>query len=95
MFSKLIKIPGKLWFDDLTPEEIGLMIDSFLNDGNEYFDALAFNDFLHAKLNNNTLIEIKQELNENAFLDNPNGWPSINTKYLMTLSKKLKSRGNL
>ena len=92
--SKLVRIPGIGWYDDLSPSQVGLMIDSFLNhnEDDDNFDPLAFNDFLHADLRNDALIKIQKDLNENAFLK-PVGdeWPEINKEYLQNLSKKLQS----
>jgi hypothetical protein len=91
-FSRLIKIEGKESFDELTPSEVGLMIDAFLGNGNEFFDPLAFNDFLHAQLRNETLKSIQEELNAKAFIPKSAGkWPRINTEFLSVLSEKLKS----
>ena len=92
-FTKLIKIEGKSDFNELTPVEVSLMIDAFLGDGNQYFDPLAFNDFLHAKLSNENLKPIQRNLNDNAFVQKSgNKWPDINTAFLLELSKKLKQR---
>jgi hypothetical protein len=91
-FSKIIKIPGKSNFDELSIHEVGLLIDSFFCDGNEEFDALAFNEFLHAKLRNERLKRIQRDLNENAFIDSDDDeWPKINENYLRQLARTLKA----
>ena len=90
-FSKLIKIPGKTSFDQLTKPEVGLMIEAFLQEGNEYFDPLAFNDFLHASLLNEQLKQLQEELNRCAFL--PSGgddWPRVDYDYLKRLVEDLR-----
>jgi len=90
-FSKLIKIPGKSSFDQLEQDEIALMIEAFLEDGNESFDPLAFNDFLHADLQSEKLREIQRDLNANAFLDSSgDDWPRVNRPYLEGLVARLK-----
>lgn len=88
--SDLIKISGKSDFDQLTKTEIGLMIEAFLGDGNEFFDQLAFNEFLHAKLKNKDLRQIQDDLNRNSFLPaEGDEWPPINFAYLKSLASSL------
>jgi len=90
-FTPLIKIDGKEHFNDLTLPEVGLMIDAFLDDGDEYFDPLAFNDFLHAELSDETLKSIQTELNAKAFIPQKGDkWSEIDKGFLSALSAKLK-----
>lgn len=90
-FSKLIKIPGKSDFNDLTGAEVAAMIDAFLDGTNDQFDELAFNDFLHTRLKNDELLWLQRELNKNAFIPRAGEtMPEINVQYLRTLSKRLK-----
>lgn len=92
MFTKLIKIPGKYWFDDLAPDEVALMIEAFLSGDDEYFDPLAFNDFLHAKLKNEVLKGIQSELNKKAFVPTRKGeWPEIDRDYLAAMVAILRA----
>lgn len=91
--SRLIKIPGKNRFNQLTCKEIAFMIDAFLNGNNDYFDKLAFNDFLHAKLKNESLQQIQGDLIKNAFLKSEgNDWPKINEEYLIKYMKELQHK---
>lgn len=91
-FSKIIKIPGKDNFDQLTRPEVALMIEAFLDDGNESFDRLAFNDFLHAELENDNLKGLQADLKQNAFLPTKDDeWPAINYSYLRELSDNLRN----
>ncbi len=90
--SKLIKIPGKNSFDDLNENEVAFMIDAFFfEEGNENFDKLALNDFLHADLSKKNLVDIQKKLNANMFIDVGKGkWPDINENFLLELANQLK-----
>jgi hypothetical protein len=90
-FTKIIKIEGKSRFDQLTKREVGVLIDSFLEGGNEYFDKIAFNEFLHADLGSSDLVNIQEALNRNTFVPSKlRRSPDINMEYLISLSKMLK-----
>lgn len=90
-FTEIIKIPGKSNFDALEAYEVALMIEAFVNDDDNHFEPLAFNEFLHADLKNEKLQAIQKELNENAFYSaTGEGWPSIDWRYLNSMSLKLK-----
>jgi hypothetical protein len=91
-FTPLIKIEGKNDFDQLTLPEVGVMIDAFLDGSNDYFDALAFNDFLHAHIKNPELKQIQIALNEHAFLPARKGViPEVNIAYLRATSGTLRA----
>ena len=90
MTTKLIKIPGKSWFDELTIAEVGLMIDAFLVGGNDLFDGTALTDFIHADVNVDWMKSLQAELREKAFLDKAKGWPEIDRNYLEQKATELK-----
>jgi len=92
-FKKIIKIEGKNDFDQLNEYEVGLLIDSFLEDDSEYFDKLAFNEFLHWDIKKENLLKIQNNLNENTFTacEGAN-WLTVNEAFLRNLSKKLKKK---
>jgi len=93
-FAELIRIPGKSSYDQLTKSEVAMMIDAFLGEGNEFFDPLAFNDFLHAELKNDDLKQLQEELNSKAFGPTEgNEWPPVNRDYLVQLMSELKREG--
>jgi hypothetical protein len=90
----IIKIPGKN-FEDLSLEEVGLMIDtdsSFSENGNAYFASCALDVFLHnTDLSRKDLREIQQNILANIYLDIPgSNIKAINKEYLRNLSAKLK-----
>jgi hypothetical protein len=94
-FAELIKLSGKKNFDQLTRPEVGLMIEAFLEGDDEFFDPLAFNDFLHARLQNDDLKKLQEELNKNAFLPaRRDEWPLVNREYLKGLVKELQAKPN-
>lgn len=91
-FTPLIKIEGKSSFDELGPEEFGELIDSFLCGGNESFDKIAFNEFLHWKVTSPLALHLQKVLSEHSFLPPKDmEYPPINEPYLRQLSSQLKS----
>lgn len=90
-FKELIKIPGKTSYDQLTNPEVAMMIDAFLTEGNEFFDPLAFNDFLHTQLKNSDLKQLQEDMSSKAFGPTEgNEWPPINRHYLEQLIHELR-----
>ena len=50
MFKKIIRIPNKSSFKELSLNDVGLMIEadsSLTDDGNDYFSSVALDEFLH------------------------------------------------
>lgn len=89
-FKELIRIPGKSNYDQLTKAEVAMMIDAFLGDGNEFFDPLAFNDFLHVELKNDDLKQIQEDINSKAFWPaKGDEWPAVNRNYLLQIMSEL------
>ncbi len=93
--TKTIKIPSKSSFEDLTIEEIGLMIEadsSISKNGNESFSSSALDDFLHnTVLKRTELAELQSSILENIYIDVPgSNSKEINVKYLKALAAKLK-----
>ena len=91
----VIKIIGKT-FEDLTLEEVGLMIDadsSLSSDGNQYFSSCALDEFLHnTELKRGDLRELKEEILRNIYIDiEGSKRKEINTSYLKKLSASLKA----
>lgn len=92
---KLIKIPGKNSFEELTIPEVGLMIEadsSLSKNGNEYFSSRALDEFLHGiDLKRSDLIEVRERILREIYIDNP---PSkikkINTEFLKKISRELQ-----
>jgi hypothetical protein len=93
----IIKIPGKKSFDDLSLQDVGLMIeaDSSLSPGgNAFFSSSALDEFLHnAVLERPDLKSIQEEILNNIYLDVEGSRVKvINTEYLKCLSKELKEK---
>ncbi len=99
-FSKsgdIIKIPGKISFDDLSLKEISLMIEadsSISPDGNDFFSSNALDEFLHnTSLSRSDLKAIQQDILANIYISIEGSKnKKINIKYLLDLSKKLNQK---
>ena len=96
--KKIIKIPGKSWFDKLTIEEVALMIEadsSLLPEGSDLFDSCALDEFLHCGTlkGREDLEKIREHILENIYLDNPNSsWKKINTDFLKQYAIELRTK---
>lgn len=94
----VIKIPGKT-FEDLTLEEVALMIDadsSISPEGNEYFSGCALDEFLHnVRLKRSDLRGLQEEILKNIYivLEGSKN-KEIDVDYLKQLSSSLKKRGS-
>ena len=76
MFQKIIKIPGKSSFRDLTVAEVAKMIEadsSLQSGGSEYFDSCALDEFLHcgSLSGRPDLQEIRDHIARNIYIDVP------------------------
>ena len=98
MFKKIIRIPGKESFEDLSLYEIGLMIESdssLSKDGNSNFASCTLDEFLHFGNFDNSpkLKKIQSYILENIFLDIPSYKnKQINSEFLKKYAMELKKR---
>ncbi|MEJ2461057.1 MAG: hypothetical protein P8098_05445 [Candidatus Thiodiazotropha sp.] len=99
-FKKIIKIPNKESFEDLSLYEIGLMIeaDSALSpEGNELFDSCALDEFLHFRRFDTSpqLQKIQSYILANIYLEIPGSKnKGINTAFLKAYAKELKNENS-
>ncbi|WP_395645178.1 hypothetical protein [Terricaulis sp.] len=94
MFTRIIKIAGKSRFDQLTPEEFGVMIDAFLDGGNEAFDGTALSEFIGTPSREPRLRALQIEIVDNMLLPSEaEGIPPVNEPWLRALSRLLKAGG--
>ncbi|MFP1683197.1 hypothetical protein ACLD0W_11850 [Alloalcanivorax sp. C16-1] len=93
-FVEIIKIPGKS-FDDLSPYEIGLMIDAFVYDEDKYFDPMALGEFLNYKINNDKVRIIRDEIKSGIYRFSADaGRTHWDENFLKEISESLKSRSD-
>jgi hypothetical protein len=94
---KIIKIPGKSSFEDLTIQEVGLMIEAdpsiCENDGNDYFSSVALDEFLHFRnLKRPDLVKIRDRILQEIYIDIPGSKnKEINTDFLVKIAQELKN----
>lgn len=94
MISKIIKIPNKSGFDQLTWEEFGLMIDAFLDGENDAFVSDALSEFTAWKVRSPVLQDLRQDIIDNMLLPaEGDAIPPVNEVWLRALSAKLKADG--
>mgnify|MGYP000878662199 CR=1 FL=1 len=92
--KKIIKIPGKSEFDQLTWEEFGLMIDAFLDGENDAFVSEALSEFTAWGVRNPVLRDLRRHIIDNMLLPaDGDAIPPVNEKWLRALSAKLKAGG--
>lgn len=96
---KIIKIPGKT-FDDLTLQEVALMIEadsSISPEGNDFFASCALDEFLHnTNLNRKDLKGIQKEILRHIYIDIEGvKEKKINVEYLISLVSRLRNGGAL
>lgn len=100
MFKKIIKIPGKISFKELSISEIALMIeaDSALGGGgNESFDSCALDEFLYCEdlSERPDLQKIRDHIAENIYLDVPGSKvKKINAMFLSRYALELRSESD-
>ena len=98
MFKKIIKIPNKDSFKELTLYELGLMIEadsSLSKDGNSSFASCALDEFLHFRNFDDSpeLQEIQSYILENIYIDIPGSKnKEINTDFLKKYANELKTK---
>ena len=99
MFEKIIKIPGKESFKDLSLDEVALMIEadsSLSKDGNSSFASCALDEFLHfSSLEGRPdLQKIQSDILNNIYIDiKGSTTKKINTEFLMEYAKELQAKG--
>lgn len=90
--SKIIKIPDKQEFDQLTWGEFSLMIDAFLDGDNEAFASDALSEFVSWKLRSPVLQDLQRDMFENMLAPAGEGaMPPINEAWLRALSARLRA----
>jgi hypothetical protein len=100
MFRKLIKIPGKASFRDLTVSEVALMIEadsSLQRERSEHFDSCALDEFIHCSnlSGRPDLEEIRDHIAQNIYIDVPGSTTKeINVEFLVRYAGNLRSRGD-
>ena len=92
---KLIKIPGKTSFEDITLQELGLMIEadsSICENGNDYFSSRALDEFLHGTtLKRPDLIKIREYILKDIYINLPESKnKKINVDFLKKTAQELK-----
>lgn len=88
--TQIIKIDGVKDFDELSPRQVGMMIDAYLVQGNDDFDEIAMSEFLNWELSDPDLLLLQAELRANAFVEHPDhSWPKSNDAYLRALRHRL------
>ena len=93
-FRSYIKIPNR-GFEDLSSKEISLMIDSYLDNGNNYFESNALYEFLLMRYKNKEIENVRNEINSIHQLhkrpDAPDGLSTTaGKKALFDLSQRLR-----
>lgn len=91
-FKSYVLIPGKT-FDNLTNEEISLMIDADLRGANESFEQAALSEFTLQKYKDERLERIKEEILEimRGGIDAEGNWTPNAVQQLKLLQEKLMS----
>ena len=97
-FEKIIRIPGKSSFSELSILEVALMIeaDSAISpEGNEAFNSCALDEFLYCgKFDNRPDLEqIRADILENIYIHvKGRSDKEINTEYLLEYANKLRNQ---
>lgn len=98
MFEKIIKIPGKESFTDLSLKEVALMIEadsSLSKEGNTSFASCALDEFLHfSNLDGRPdLQEIQSDILRNIYIDiEGSKTKKINAEFLKKYAQELQAK---
>jgi hypothetical protein len=94
LIRKIIKIPNKIEFDQLTWDEFGRMIDAFLDGENDAFISDALSEFTSWGVRNPVLQDLRRDIIDNMLLPaEGEAIAPVNEPWLRALSAKLKADG--